>query len=214
MIELKARTESDELLFLRYSNSRTQLTADEVSYLHHLEKGFAGEKRFDELAKGLTKEWLFVNDLLMNSSKSTFQTDAIGIPNDRIHVFEVKNNEDDYYYDNGEMRTIKNDILINNPFDQVKRIDSLLRRLLHDLGLNYSVETHLIFVNPEFTLLQAPKDLSIIYPTQIPRFFRMLNSLSCKTKDKHYHLAEKLMSLHIEHSPYVRRFDYPYHAYM
>jgi hypothetical protein len=41
----------------------------------------------------------------------------------------------------------------------------------------------------------------------------MLNSLPCKTMDKHYHLAEKLMSLHMEHSPYTKRFNYPFEAY-
>jgi hypothetical protein len=146
MIVIKERTESDELLFLRYSHPRTQLTTEEVNYLNYLEKGYEGELRFDQLAKVLVKDWLFVNDLLLECSKSTLQTDSAGIRNDTIHAFEVKNNEGNYYYENGEILTVKNDILIKNPFEQVKRIDSLLRRLLHDLGLNYKVETHLIFL--------------------------------------------------------------------
>ena len=48
---LKSRSESKELMAMRYLNKRMELTEDEKSRYSILEKGYEGEVRFDRLAK-------------------------------------------------------------------------------------------------------------------------------------------------------------------
>lgn len=59
-----ARSESKELRMLRSLNLRMKLNSKDSSYYSYLEKGFEGEKRFDQiLGQHLSKDWLAVNDL-------------------------------------------------------------------------------------------------------------------------------------------------------
>jgi hypothetical protein len=78
------------------------------------------------------------------------------------------------------------------------------------IGYNATIETYLIFVNPDFHLYQAPLNLPFIFPTQLNRFMNKLNSRASKLKDRHSKLAEQLVSVHLKESPYIRLPDYTY----
>lgn len=73
---LRGRTESYELLALRFLNSRMKLTEQEKFRLLNLEKGYEGEVKFDQLAEGLHEERYIINDLLLEINNSYFQIDT------------------------------------------------------------------------------------------------------------------------------------------
>jgi hypothetical protein len=202
---IKTRHEPEELKYLRYLNSRMRLSSDDTNYLKYLEKGFEGEILFDRiLMENLSGKWLILNDLLFVYNKTYFQIDSLAICNGKIHHFEIKYNEGDHFID-GEKWFTLNKIEIKNPYQQLIRCESLLRRLLHDLGFSDQLESNLVFVNPNFFLYVAPMNLPIIFPSQIKRFITKLNLRPTSLKESDYKLAEKLLSLHIEKSPFTRK---------
>ncbi|MEH7305845.1 nuclease-related domain-containing protein [Neobacillus drentensis] len=200
---LKDRTESEELLVLRYLDARMELTEKE-RYRHlNLEKGFEGELQFDKLAENLQEERYVVNDLLLEVNNSYFQIDKFIISQGVIHLLDIKNYEGECYIKSGNLYTVANHREYKNPVDQLKRAALLLRQLLHNLKLNYLVEPFVIFINPEFTLYQAPLDDPIILPTQVNGFLRDLNNTPSKLNDGHKKLAQILISLHKTKNPFT-----------
>lgn len=200
---LKPRMESDELKIWRILNTRMDLTEKEKKYYLNKEKGYEGEVQFDLLTEKLTGQQLILNDLLLEVNNTKFQIDSTIFAQETINLFEVKNYEGDYLYNNEKFYTIS-EKEIQNPLDQLKRCESLLRQLLQNLGMKIPIQGWLIFINPEFTLYQAPIDQRIIFPSQLNRFMKNFNSKPSKLNRKQIELAEHLVSLHQIESPYTR----------
>lgn len=203
---LKGRSESDELLILRALNTRMKLAEKERYHYLTLEKGYEGELQFDHLTERIEEERYIINDLLLEVNNAYFQIDTLIISQGGIHLIDVKNYQDDWYFESDKLYIAKTRREIKNPVDQLKRcetmLNQLLNQLLHQHKLNYLVESFVIFINPEFTLYQAPMDLPIIFPTQINRFLNELNKTPSKLNDGHKKLAQKLISLHQTKNPY------------
>jgi hypothetical protein len=206
---LKSRTESDELKILRILHARMELLEKEKRYFFNKVKGFEGEVKFDLLTEKLPDERVILNDLLLEANNTKFQIDTTIFLQETLNLFEVKNYEGDYVYNAGTFYTIS-EKEIQNPLDQLKRSESLLRQLLQNLGYKIPIQGWLIFINPEFTLYTAPKNHQIILPTQLNRFMKKLSSNPSKLNGKHSELAEQLVSLHQIESPYSRVRHYEY----
>lgn len=205
----KARIESDVIKIWRILNARMTLTDDEQKKFYYLEKGFAGEVQFDLHTERIQSNPLILNDLLLDSNNSNLQIDSTLIYPKTIYLFEVKNFEGDHYYESGNFYRL-NGKEVKNPLDQLKRIKFLFRQLLQNLGYRYYVEGYVVFINPEFTLYQTPKDEPIIYLSQLPRFMKKLNELPCQLTKQDHALADKLVALHQIESPYTRIRPYNY----
>ncbi|PWW27956.1 nuclease-like protein [Cytobacillus oceanisediminis] len=121
----------------------------ELHTLSLLRKGFTGEKQFDMLLQSMPDESIILNDLLLEYSNTIFQIDSLLITGDCIYVFEIKNYEGDFYINHDKWCTTSKSE-IKNPLLQLQRSESLLRRLLLDLGFNAPIKSYLIFINPEF----------------------------------------------------------------
>lgn len=91
------------------------------------------------------------------------------------------------------------------------RSETLLRQLLESYGLRFPIKSTIVFVNPQFTLYQAPMDKPFILPTQIERFINQLSAKPSLITNKHRGVADKLMSLHLKESPYMQVPKYEYH---
>jgi hypothetical protein len=193
---LKGRSESDELLTMRYLNTRMELTQKDKYHYLNLEKGFEGEVKFDLLAESLQEERYMLNDLLLEVNNSYFQIDTLIISQGGIHLLDIKNFQDDCYIDSDKLYAMTTHREYKNPVDQLKRAATLLRQLLQNLKQSYIVESFVIFINPEFTLYQAPMDQPIILPTQVNRFLNDLNKTPSKLNDGHKKPAQKLLSFH------------------
>jgi hypothetical protein len=208
-LNIKPRFESLELRILRSLNYRMKLSDKTRSHYLYLEKGFIGEKIFDDWVERYINGGLNLNDLLIESSNSISQIDSLLLTQGKIHLFDVKNNEGDYFIEGDKWYT-NCKIEIKNPVYQLKRCETLLRRLLQTYGFNPPIESHLVFVNPEFHLYQAPINLPIVYPTQIKRFLEKLNMKTSSPTADDYKLAEQLLSVHMKESPYTRLPEYSF----
>ncbi|TCP23430.1 nuclease-like protein [Scopulibacillus darangshiensis] len=205
----KSRTESNELLILKALNARMTLSDKDKGYYFNLKKGYDGELLFDSLTEKLDCECLILNDLLLKVNNTVFQIDSLIIFSEVIHLFEVKNYDGDYFYEQERLYS-RSKSEINNPLTQLSRSESLLRQLLQKLGFKIPIHSSVVFINPEFTLYQAPLDKPFIFPTQVSRFLINLNTTTSKLDRKHKMLADRLISLHIKDSPFKQLPAYDY----
>ncbi|MGG5255147.1 nuclease-related domain-containing protein [Neobacillus sp. SM06] len=200
----KLRVEKDEIKIWRFLNARMKLTKDEKQHFLNLEKGFKGELMFDQHTDKLPAGHLILNDLLLEVDGRKFQIDTVGIIQEWIHLFEIKNLEGNYIYENGKICRVNPRKEISNPLDQVKRSEFLLRKLIESYGFHLPIIQHVVFINPEFTLYQAPLDVPLIMPTQINAFMKNYSMAPSTLNSLHYNLAEKLVSLHQIDDPFLR----------
>ena len=205
----KNRIESGELLILRILSRRMALTAEEHQNYLNLEKGFKGETQFDELTESLQSPCIILNDLLLEVNGSKFQIDTTIIFQEAIYPFEVKNYEGDFIYKPDRLERFSGKPY-KNPLDQLKRSKFLFSQLLYNLGYNIPIEGSVVFINPEFTLYQAPPNEPIVFPTQINQLTKKLEMVPAKLTNRHFKIAEKLVSLHQIESPYTRLPPYKY----
>lgn len=212
---MKHRYESKELLLFRSLHVRMNLLEKELTYYINLEKGFEGERYFDERwAKHLSDDWIVLNDLTFEVNNTVFQVDSIFICNQAIYLFEIKNFDGDYYIENNKWYSKITNKEIKNPIHQIDRSGSLFRRILQELGYNVSkipIEYYIIFVNSEFHLYQAPINHQLIFPAQINRFMDKLYSKPLpQLIDANFKQAEQLLSVQLTESPYSRLPEYSY----
>ena len=205
---VKSRVESLELQIMRMLNARMNLSPKEYSNYLHLEKGYEGEVIFDRWMEEVEKGYLVLNDLLLEYGNTKFQIDSLFISK-IIHLFEVKYFEGDYFIE-GDRWYTSNGVEIKNPLQQMERAESLLRRMVRDLGFNMNIDSTLVFVNPNFYLYQAPRDLPIVFPNQIPRLLKNLQKQIAPLNNTHKNLADRLLSLHTQDSPYPRLPEYSF----
>jgi len=205
----KSRSESAELLILDALNKRMSLTEKDKQHYLVLRKGYDGELLFDSMTEKLECECLILNDLLLQINHTVFQIDALMITSDTVHIFEVKNFEGDYYYEDDKLY-LTNKKEVTNPLPQLSRSETLLRQLLHHLGYHSPINGKVVFINPEFSLFQAPLGKPLILPTQVKRFLNRVNNTPSKLNGKHKIFAEKLKSLHLTESPYQQLPSYSY----
>lgn len=207
---LKYRYEPEELKLLQCLHGRMRHSPKDYSLFLNLEKGFSGEKKFDELLEHSPEEWIILNDLLFDYSNTLFQIDSLLFTGGCIYLFEVKSYEGDFYIEQNRWYTVPANTEVKNPLLQLQRSESLLRRLLQKLGVETPLKALLIFINPEFQLYQATMNLPAIFPAQINRFIDKLKLKSQPANKNHLMLADKLLSLHLEDIPYGRRFEYTF----
>ncbi|MFK4998359.1 nuclease-related domain-containing protein [Bacillus sp. N9] len=185
MILLKPCVASDKLKILRALHTRMNFSKKDKRYYLNLEKGYQGEVIFDQLTKKLECEIYILHDLCLEFNHSIFQIDTLLISQKAIFPIEVKNYDGDYVYESGGFKSLPSNHEIMNPLDQLKRSQSLLRSLLKSHGFHLPIEGYVTFVNPEFTLYQAPLHTPIIYPTQLNQFLLKINGMPSKLYDQH-----------------------------
>ncbi|MGG4491528.1 nuclease-related domain-containing protein [Metabacillus idriensis] len=185
-----------------------ELAASDQKLRENLESGYEGEKIFDGWIEH-TGEGLILNDLLFVTGGSHYQMDSLYIAPQKIYLFEVKNLSGDHFIEKEEWISCTTKSEIKNPILQLKRCESLLRRQLQILKCSLPVEAYVVFVNPEFHLYHTPLNSPLIFPSQWNRFSQKLKNVRLHN-GYHSKLAEKLLSLHVEKSPYERRPAFKY----
>jgi len=200
----KPRIKSKEYRTMISLNARMGLSSIDKQHYAYLEKGYQGEVAFDQLTSKLQNGLYILNDLCLEHNKSFFQIDTLIISQQTIYPYEVKNYEGDYRYELGNFYPKLSKDEIKNPLDQLKRSKSLLRPTLKNLGFQLPIEGSLTFVNPTFTLYQAPLNEPIIHPTQLNSLMKKLNDIPSKLTTRHKMLADQLISMHQTDSPYTR----------
>ena len=121
----------------------------------------------------------------------------------------MKNFEGDFYFEQEKFYRLPKSEMVN-PLNQLSRCETLLRQLLQEHGLLIPIVGNVVFINPEFSLFQAPLNKPLILPTQLNRYWKKLNTISSKLVKKQRLIAEKLVSLHMIESPYKQLPSYSY----
>ncbi|WP_066314314.1 nuclease-related domain-containing protein [Bacillus sp. FJAT-29814] len=198
---IKPRQVPKELSMARSLNARMDLLKEEK---WKLEKGFTGEVKFDSMADGmLQNKCCIINGLWLKSGDSAFQIDKLMIFLRKIYLIDVKNYEGDYHFD-AEGRLKKGETFIRDPLNQLERAETFFRQLIHYYGYNFTIESFLVYINPEFTLYNAPQNHFVILPTQVNQFLKKLNMEYSKITEGHEKLTELLVSLDLVDSPYAK----------
>ncbi len=206
---LKHRTKPDELILLELLDKRSELSSKDMQYLSNQKKGYEGEVRFDTLTEQLQCECLLLNGLLLEVNNTTFQIDTLTLINGKTHFYEIKNYEGDYYYEANKLfKKPKHEV--SNPLLQLSRSETLLNQLLRNHGCHLPIDASVVFINPSFTLYQAPLNLPAILPTQINNYMKTLDATPVKINEKQKKIADLLMSLHIAKSPFTKIPNYHY----
>lgn len=200
---LKVRKEPEDLLKMRYLRPRMEFASEDEVYYWTLEKGYQGELEFDRLmVENLPGKRLIVNDLLLQHNQTYFQIDSLLFSQGSLYLFDVKNYDRDVYVEGNKWMTVGGSE-INNPLHQLERCEILLRKVVQENGYrNMTIKSYLIFVNPQFSLYQAPLHQSIVLPTHIPHFMDQLKKQSSITTEKNLKLLRQLIGLHIADSPF------------
>ena len=206
----KVRTEPVELKILGLLNARMEFSTDEMQHYLNKKKGYEGEVKFDTLIACLENKFYILNDLLLESGNTKFQIDTLIITQEAIFPCEVKNFQGDYYYQDRNFFYCNSKKDINNPLHQLKRIKTLLRQLLQKHGFHIPIEEHLVFINSEFFLYQAPLNERITYHPQLSSLLKNFNTKPANLNNSHLKIAELLINAHITESPYTRLPPYTY----
>ncbi len=205
----RQRPEKLDLLLLRELKARMVFSESEELTNFTVTKGYEGELKSDVWLKGLADDWLILNDLLFEYRGSLFQIDTLIIVYEKIFLLDVKNfegdhsiKEDKWYTPSGKPE--------KNPLHQLERCETLFKQLSNELGNKIPVESYLIFINPEFHLYTSSINPAIIFPTQLNRFLKKLNTGPVKLSKRHRDFAQQLVDLNIEESPYTGILKYNY----
>lgn len=207
---IKKRSESYELMVLRSLVLRMYLTKKEEFRYFNLEKGYDGEVKFDHLLENIHEDQLILNDLLFEINHSYFQIDTLIISRGVIHLIDIKNFAGDCYLEGDKLYSVKSNWEYNNPIPQLKRCENLFSQLLQRLKYNYIIKSSVIFINPTFTLYQAPIDQPIVLPSQVSHFIKNLGNTPQQPNKKDKELAQKLLSLHQSKNPFIFLPNYCY----
>lgn len=204
-------TPSKELRMYTSLHPRMNLSASQKRQYDNLNKGYLGELKFyDLLHKHPYTNRLALYDFLLESNETEFQIDSLIFHHNTIFPLEIKNFGGDFYFEENNWYVVHSKKEIRNPLLQLQRTEFLFKQLLHKLHVKMEVKPYLVFVNDEFTLYQSPIGPPIIYPTQLKRFIKQLNTNSRKLTANHERLADRLISMHKEESKNSRLPEYEY----
>ncbi|MDX8045078.1 nuclease-related domain-containing protein [Gracilibacillus sp. S3-1-1] len=190
-----------ELSIFETLQERLPFSKQASSYYHNLQLGYQGEKEWESLLQQQLNGYVIVlSDMRFEVGTSTFQVDSLLLTGDSLLLFDVKNFPGDYKYEERRWYKLPNKE-INNPLLQLMKNETLMRQLLQQLDVNLPIESYDVFINPAFTLYQAPVSKHFIFPTQLDRFITSMNNRAPITKF-HHDLAAQLMSLDIGAYPH------------
>ncbi|QQK77956.1 NERD domain-containing protein [Salicibibacter cibarius] len=209
MKNIKPREVPAELKLLRMLHPRMRMKPPDYQRYLNLEQGYAGELIMDAWLEDLSIDCLVINDVLLEQNRNLFQIDTLVIFQEKISVLDAKHNDGDFYID-GDKWKASSGTEIQDPLLQRKRSMTLLRKLLQSHRINIPIESFLVFTHPEFYLYNDSPQLPAVFPTQMPRFLKKMNSQTSRLGQKHEKIAEQLLALHKDENPRTRLPEYDY----
>ncbi|WP_018931111.1 nuclease-related domain-containing protein [Gracilibacillus lacisalsi] len=205
---MKTRLKPRELVLFEYLKRRRSLSKEEIKKYRRLDRGYQGEVLFDQYLERLSSNFLLLKDLWLSHHNRAFQLDHILLFHNTLYMFEIKNYPGEFYFQN-EQLYLNSGEEIDNPLIQLRRSKSLLRQLLQQLEWDIPVVAAVVFINPECSLFQTPRNSNIILPTQINRYLRQFEN-EVPLNPMMHHVMNHLESIQLEHSPYEQLPTYHY----
>lgn len=190
----KEREEPLELRLLKVLKQRSEVSEHFKRRIMSLEKGYEGERRFDRVFQGSLGNCLFLNDLHFNHDSNYFQIDSLLISALGIYLYEIKNMDQEYFMEENKLFKLPR-YEISNPLNQLSRTELLFKQMLQKYELRVDFNPYVVFINPNFTLLQAPINKRIILPTQINNHLQSLSKNLPSLPPTKFELAKEILAL-------------------
>lgn len=192
---IKEREKSKLLKGMDALSRRMSLEPKDKNYYNSLVLGYEGEVFFDRKVKEtISKEALYIADLLIDVNGKSAQIDALLITDKCIYVFEIKNYSGEYTYNENDLQN-SNGYLISNPVDQLKRSLTLLTQLLKQWNVSIPISGKVVFVNQSFTLFMKEAHDNIILPTQLNSFLVNLNGQANSLSSTSRVIGKRLLNI-------------------
>lgn len=140
-------------------------------YLKNLEAGVVGESQVLEFLKQYGKShWTVIQNIWLNYN-GKFECDLILITKHGIYIFEIKNYNGIFLYENNDC-LLNNKLLSDNAITQTKRTFRKLRSILLQLYPNLKVYAVLTFIGEHNSVeINSPvTDISIIKRDELKRY--------------------------------------------
>ena len=151
-------------LHILHALQRKFLDNEEQSILFNLQQGYQGELILATLLeRHLSAPVIPLYGLQLESKGKEFQIDCLLICNDIIYLLDAKHFYGDYIIHNDRWYYSATKKEINNPLDQLRRCELLLKKFLEKNNYKLPVKSYLVFTNPEFYLYNASYTLSAIF---------------------------------------------------
>ncbi len=207
---IKMREPSVQLEIMQALSKRSDLLNPQTNAIRQMVKGYEGECQFDTVLNELKCECLILNDLMLKINSQTCQIDTLFLSSKGVSIYEVKNYEGEFVYqeDKLKIRTVNNEI--SNPLQQLNRTTMLFRQLMEEQRVSFSLQGFAVFINPQFTLFQAPVNEQLILPTMLPNHVKRLNTDRGGLNKSHHRFAEKLQALHLDDVSYMTLPEYSF----
>lgn len=207
---IKEREPSTQLETLRALKRRSNLLNPQMNSIQHMVKGYQGECRFDEMLKELKCECLILNDLTLRINGRTCQIDTLLIAGEGVTLYEVKNYEGEFVYNEDKLKIVSVSKEISNPMHQLSRTSNLFRQLMEDQHANFPLESYIVYINEQFTLFNAPVNSPIVLPTMLAQHIKKLSNERRMLNKNHHRFAETLKQLD---QPELSYFTFPGYDY-
>lgn len=168
---------------LLYKSARGYLKKEKESKLIKQENGFRGEVLLDEALDAIVSErkLIHIKDFLFEyDGDKECQIDNIIIANDIVYLFEVKYFNFDLVIDREGVWTFENGQLMSrSPLDQVWVQKLSLQQLFYEINVPLSIESRVIFMNPEQMIYGLPRMSDVLLSFQLkkalPEILKMNN---------------------------------------
>lgn len=144
-----------------------------VRYVN-LSKGYGGECCLDDRIDKI-KHCIVLKDLSFTIGGVDVQLDTVIITSKEVILCEVKNYEGEFVYREESLYKPDSKIEIYNPLLRLPRSKLLLKQVLKELNYGHMpVEAVLVYVNPNFSLYEAPYFSHLVLPTNINSYFEQV----------------------------------------
>lgn len=206
----KSRTRPQVLSIMDSLLVRANLNDEQKQYADYQIKGYEEEPMFDVIVGQNIPDKLVLNDLLLKTKGTTFQIDTLVITNQTLFVYEVKNYEGEFLFQNSRLTYFPSGIEILNPVNQVQRSTILLKQFLRKHNIEIDCEGFVVFVNPDCTIYQGNPDRHILFPSLLKSHFKKVYTKRQVTTEKTRDIAELLLNNHLESYPLLDLPDYDF----
>lgn len=209
---IKEREPSVQLETMLSLSKRSDLLNPQTNAIKQMVKGCEGECQFDIIMRELMCECLILNDLVLKINGQTCQIDTLFISSKGVSIYEVKNYEGEFLYQENKLKIRTLNKEISNPLHQLNRTTMLFRQLMEEQRVSFQLQSYIVFINNQFTLFQAPVNDQFILPTMLPIHVKKLNSERGGLNKSHYRFAETLKQLHLEDTTFMTLPDYSFES--
>ncbi|MEY8291801.1 nuclease-related domain-containing protein [Carnobacteriaceae bacterium 52-44] len=167
---------SSLLDFTRISHRRQLIDPKEGEYtLYRLEMGELGEQRvLNFIKKYGNKHWIVIRNLWMDYYGS-YESDIILMTKHAIYVFEVKNYEGNFEYEDGQCR-INGNLYGSNCVFQAERAHINLQNICRKISPSIPVKGALIFIGEhnQVSIHSKVNNIQIIMRNQLRDYIRQI----------------------------------------